>query len=66
MNAKIGRNLSKTLGTRGVSRHDRSVSLRIYYNLLPGMRGQWAIPLLEKLRELLHDQPVFRQMFGII
>ena len=38
----------------------------IYYNLLPGMREKWAIPLLEKFYELLHEQPVFRHMFGII
>jgi hypothetical protein len=38
----------------------------IYYNLLPGMRAQWAIPLLKKFYELFHKQPVFRQVFGII
>ena len=38
----------------------------IYYSLLPGMREQWAIPLMDKFYELLHEQPVFRQVFGII
>ena len=38
----------------------------ICYTLLPGMRAQWAMPLMEKFYELLHGQPVFRQVFGII
>ena len=38
----------------------------IYYTLLPGMREDWARPLMNKFYELLHAQQVFRQVFGII
>ena len=38
----------------------------IYYNLLPGMREEWATPLMAKFYELLHEHSVFRNVFGII
>lgn len=38
----------------------------IYYSLLPGMREEWATPLLNKFYELLREHSVFRNVFGII
>jgi hypothetical protein len=38
----------------------------IYYNLLPGMREEWATPLMNKFYELVREQSVFRNAFGII
>lgn len=38
----------------------------IYSNLLPGMRTEWATPLMAKFYELLHEHSVLRNVFGII
>jgi len=35
----------------------------MYYESLPGMRAEWAEPLLENFVERLRTEPVFSQLF---
>ena len=35
----------------------------MYYESLPGMRAEWAEPLIENFVELLRAEPVFNQLF---
>lgn len=37
-----------------------------YYDFLPGMRDEWAIPLMERFEYLLKHQPFYRSVFSVI
>jgi hypothetical protein len=37
-----------------------------WYAALPNMRAEWFEPLLKRFNQLLDEQPVFREIFGVI
>jgi hypothetical protein len=38
----------------------------MYYEFLPGMRPEWAEPLVKKFVELIHEHAVLSSIFGAI
>ena len=56
----------RMLKTNTAKRHAHSLFRQgcLLYDLIPTMRDDWLRPLMQRFSQMLHEQPLFADVFG--